>query len=96
MIRWRLREALEECCSGTRGPARITLGWDYAVAASMLTDLEITETNYSQSILPVGQISGRRTEDGKNRTLSLVGHMLTSFQGKQTGEDGGIVRQTTE
>ena len=62
----------------------------------MLTDLEITETNYSQSVFPVGQTGGRGAEDGKIRTHSLVNHMLTSFQGKQTGEDGGIVRQTTE
>ena len=81
---------------GKGDPSRIILGWSYAVAARMLTDLEITETNCCQSVFPVGQISGRGAEDGKNRRHSLVNHMLMSFQGKQTGEDGGIVRQTTE
>ena len=49
-------------------PARISFSWAYAVLASVLTVLEITETNYSQSVLPVGQIGGRGAEDSKNPT----------------------------
>ena len=80
---------------GGWGFARMMLRWGYGVART-LTDPEITETDYSQSIFPAGQTSGRGAEDGKIRKYSLLSHMLISFQGKQTGEDGGIVRQTTE
>ena len=62
----------------------------------MLIPLGITETNHRQPILPTRQISSRRAEDGKHRPPRLVSFILTAFQGKQTGEEGGIVRQTTE
>lgn len=62
----------------------------------MLTRCDIAEANNSQPILPVGQASGRGTEDGEHSSHDWLGCRLTSLQGKQTGEDGGIVRQTTE
>lgn len=62
----------------------------------MLTHFETTETNSGQSILPIGQTRSRGAEDGKSWPHPFVSSTLTSSQGKQIGEEGGIVRQTTE
>lgn len=53
------------------------------------------ETNYYQPILPIGQVGRGGPKDGKNidKATLLPNLSLTFEKGKETGQEGGIVRQ---